>query len=231
MLTPMVKMSDQNREASAYLMEHARRLNATHSRLSRYLTTGSSIAIIGLSSADVILATKHPDIHFTFVLPDANFRARTGLQIPENGRELFANLTEPLSDPRELFDTIIFTEVLEHLMADDELVLSNLYRLMNPGGRLIMSIPNAATFGNRAKLLMGYNIQWPKKRILRGPFGGYGHFREYTLKEIVQLLEPLFIIEEIRGVNGYRRGLSRLINVLPKTYANTLLVIAQRRDT
>jgi 2-polyprenyl-3-methyl-5-hydroxy-6-metoxy-1,4-benzoquinol methylase len=58
------------------------------------------------------------------------------------------------------YDLVIFTEVLEHLLQDDEIIMMNVKKLVRPGGLLLISVPNALTFSNRVKVITGKNIYW-----------------------------------------------------------------------
>lgn len=102
------------------------------------------------------------------------------------------------------FDFIIFSGVLEHLLCDDSLVLKNLRMLLKPNGSVFFTVPNAANFINRVKLALGKNIHWSKTDIIGGTeFGGYGHIREYTKKELVELVTPIFDIIRFVPINDY----------------------------
>lgn len=69
---------------------------------------------------------------------------------------------------------------------------------------MFLAVPNAASFINRLKLLLGKNIHWSKKDILGGTeFGGYGHIREYTKKEIEALVSSLFNVITFIPINDY----------------------------
>jgi SAM-dependent methyltransferase len=48
--------------------------------------------------------------------------------------------------PDQLFDSVIMTEVLEHL-PDPELALKEIYRVLKAGGILALSVPNGRTYG------------------------------------------------------------------------------------
>jgi SAM-dependent methyltransferase len=71
-----------------------------------------------------------------------------GLQCSAVDRDYLVNLaqTEPAS-----FDVIFLMDVLEHVDKAEQLrLLSAIYQLLAPGGRLILSVPNAnASFGLR----------------------------------------------------------------------------------
>jgi len=87
------------------------------------------------------------------------------------------------------FDVIIFTEVLEHLCVPPSLVLAEVKRVLRPGGKLLLSVPNIATLHKRLKLLFGKNILPPADRQLNGDkIHGYGHLHEYTMGEIEAIL-------------------------------------------
>jgi 2-polyprenyl-3-methyl-5-hydroxy-6-metoxy-1,4-benzoquinol methylase len=52
------------------------------------------------------------------------------------------------------FDVIVFADVLEHLQDPIEL-LKDYRKLLNPGGEIVISIPNVAHWSNRLGLLFG----------------------------------------------------------------------------
>ena len=82
------------------------------------------------------------------------------------------------------YDVIVFAEVIEHLYTAPELVLGYLAGLLSPGGVLLLQTPNAVSLRKRVKLALGRN---PFERIRRSR-SNPGHFREYTLAELVELL-------------------------------------------
>ena len=77
------------------------------------------------------------------------------------------------------FDYVICFQVIEHITNDVELV-KEIRRVLKPGGKLLMSTPNI------------------KMTLSRNPF----HIREYTVKQMREILNPLFTITEVRGVFG-----------------------------
>lgn len=56
--------------------------------------------------------------------------------------------------PKKYFDVIVFSDVLEHLYAPEE-VLVKYKKLLKKGGRIIVSIPNVAFWQIRLHLLIG----------------------------------------------------------------------------
>jgi SAM-dependent methyltransferase len=83
------------------------------------------------------------------------------------------------------YEIIVFAEVIEHLYTAPELVLAYLRQLLAPGGLLILQTPNAVSLRKRVKMALGTN---PFERI-RTDRSNPGHYREYTLAEIIDVLQ------------------------------------------
>ena len=82
------------------------------------------------------------------------------------------------------FGLVLFCEVLEHLVEDPVAVLTEINRVTEVGGHLVLTTPNVARAENVARLLNGDNLYDPYSGF--GPYGR--HNREYTLDELRQLL-------------------------------------------
>lgn len=81
------------------------------------------------------------------------------------------------------FDTIIWTETLEHLTCDPSFAWHEANTYLKKGGKVIFSVPNALYWIRAIQLLLGKNIDDPYS--WHGPFGR--HNRLYTPKEIKEL--------------------------------------------
>ena len=77
------------------------------------------------------------------------------------------------------FDFIVSFQVIEHI-EDDEFFSRELYRVLKPGGKLILTTPNI------------------KMSLTRNPW----HIREYTPKQLHDLLNSIFPEVEMKGVFG-----------------------------
>lgn len=214
-----------DKDVSDYYRDHQKRVILTLNLLRKHIDDNVlSVANIGFSDVDHLILNMMGRRKVSFIVPE-EFRP----YIKANGAEyVFADIIDGInSEIREKFDLVIFTEVLEHIFAPDKDVMRNVFSLLRPGGIICFSLPNIATFANRIKLLIGKNVFWSKESQVNGVFGGYGHIREYTLKEAVDLMRDFRIIK-IRGISGYRTGFKRLLNVLPASFQNTIVIIGRR---
>jgi 2-polyprenyl-3-methyl-5-hydroxy-6-metoxy-1,4-benzoquinol methylase len=71
-------------------------------------------------------------------------------------------------------DAVFAGEIIEHLVDTDAFV-AELRRVLRPGGILVITTPNLASFENRVKLLLGRYPVWVDYRL-----AGSGHVRAYT---------------------------------------------------
>lgn len=89
--------------------------------------------------------------------------------------------------PDNYFDLVIFTEVIEHLTVHPKFCLDEIKRVLKKNGRIILSTPNVADFSNIYSLIRGRNITEIENYYRTKPYAG--HRREYTIKEIKELLK------------------------------------------
>jgi 2-polyprenyl-3-methyl-5-hydroxy-6-metoxy-1,4-benzoquinol methylase len=83
------------------------------------------------------------------------------------------------------FNVIIFTEVLEHVLAPPTTVFDELYNRLDSDGKLIFGTPNFARLKNRILASQG---QTPLGQFHPDDVHGHGHVREYTLNECMRFL-------------------------------------------
>jgi SAM-dependent methyltransferase len=98
------------------------------------------------------------------------------------------------------FDAVMFCEVIEHLTENPVFTLSEIHRVLRPGGWLLISTPNAARSGNLLRLFFGGNVF--DQYHLGAPLKGSRHSREYTLRELGGLVAGTgFRVEVATGRN------------------------------
>lgn len=84
----------------------------------------------------------------------------------------------------EAFDVVLAGEILEHLVLNPFNLFVETERILKPGGRLIVTTPNAVRLVNVAAILAGENIFDKFHHVVHGR-----HNREYTLAELRALVE------------------------------------------
>lgn len=90
------------------------------------------------------------------------------------------------------FSTVVCGELIEHLFEDPMHLMSEVNRILKPGGHFVVTTPNVAALRGISAILQGYHPGFFHAYIK--PAGGSGevdarHNREYTPREIHQLLE------------------------------------------
>lgn len=130
---------------------------------------------------------------------------------------------ESLNNISQKYDVITCADVLEHLISP-EVVLRRLSILLNPGGLIIISLPNVAFLSNRLHLLLG-NWNYKKYGILDRT-----HLRFYSIKSGCRMIESASLqITKIKPYNqfGVLRYISPLDKLLPSLFAYQFIVIAK----
>jgi len=82
------------------------------------------------------------------------------------------------------FDVVLFCEIIEHLLTDPVHALTEIRRVLKPGGDLVLTTPNVARLDNARKIIAGENVYDPYSG--HGPYGR--HNREYTQEDLFSLL-------------------------------------------
>lgn len=81
------------------------------------------------------------------------------------------------------FDFVLFSETIEHLNFYPLEIFNEIYRVLKPGGQVVITTPNLVRLNNRIKILLGQSINYDIKMSY-----DYGvHYREYTASEIKYL--------------------------------------------
>jgi methionine biosynthesis protein MetW len=112
-------------------------------------------------------------------------------------RAKVASLEHGLPFADEVFDTVIFGEVIEHLY-DPDAALLEISRVLKRNGRLVLTTPNLAYWVNRLLLLSGTHPIFPEvsvhvqlgrrhKKLGQGN-PAVGHIRVFTLPALKDML-------------------------------------------
>jgi SAM-dependent methyltransferase len=119
--------------------------------------------------------------------------------------DLNADVRLPFGDGE--FDFVFAGDVIEHLYSPDHL-LTEVARLLSPGGYAILTTPNLASWRNRLVLLVGwqpFGTEVSTRYRLGNPFAPRGipsgHIRVFVPRSLRELLERYgFEIASLRGL-------------------------------
>lgn len=96
---------------------------------------------------------------------------------------------EELPYPKNSFDYVILGDVIEHMMDTDEL-LQKCYKVLKPGGHIIITTPNLASLARRAMLLLGISPYVEYSLFLdTNGLPSVGHIRYFTVSTLERLLK------------------------------------------
>jgi SAM-dependent methyltransferase len=130
---------------------------------------------------------------------------------------------ERLPWPDASVDVVICNQVLEHLK-NIWLPMSEMHRVLRPGGHAVLSVPNLASLHNR--VLLGLGRQPTSIRVF-GP-----HVRGYAWSEFRQLVEKdgAYSVEAARGAGFYPvpSPWSAPLSALWKGASHTIVLLARK---
>jgi SAM-dependent methyltransferase len=136
-------------------------------------------------------------------------------------------------------DVVIMSELIEHLVDPDN-ALDEAWRVLVPGGTVLLSTPNLAAWYNRVLLAIGVQPAFTEVS-LRGIYGRpgnevVGHLRIFTRRALLSLLRAIgFTDIRIKGapyhdVPGPLRPLDRLFCHVPSLSSNLLAAARKPAD-
>lgn len=178
-----------------YLPVYLEKMKEVRSFLDRY---GRKKKIIDLGCGEGVLVEEYRRKGFNITGLDLNFQSK----FVKKG-----NLLNPKL-PRNHYDIILCLDVIEHLhFREQKTAISNMARMLKPGGKLLITIPNLAHFASRFTfLLMGKLIRTSK--IER-------HVGDRPIGEYLQLLRPHFTIKKRKGLFPTLPLISALTYLVP----------------
>lgn len=203
-------MTDAPLETSC-LFERVRRRaeadgKADYFRLHRYRFAAMLQVMDAAAGVEVLEVGVNPG-HFTELLVGAGFRVRGVDLDPERRRDLWRRLgvevrrvnleREPLPFDAATFDWVVFSEVIEHLVYSPLPVLREFWRVLRPGGRVLITTPNELYLKSRLRTILRA-ILWTSltpraefrhQMLLEGEARYTTHARTYTMDELTWLVE------------------------------------------
>ncbi len=127
---------------------------------------------------------------------------------------------DPLPFAGQLFEVIVFCDILEHLWQPEK-VLQSFQHYLKPGGIMVASIPNVANISIRLKLLLG---RWDYQ-----PSGilDEGHVRFYTRRTMRSLFEKSGLRLRQEG-SAPRYGCETISRLWPTLLANQFIFVLEK---
>jgi SAM-dependent methyltransferase len=188
-----------------YILEHA----ASGATSPRILDVGAQFGSLAVYSVKLGCHAAAVDYG-----PAAKIFARVATDLGVDYKECDLGAAPlPFSDNQ--FDFVTYTDVMEHHSFSPKRVLQEIYRVLVPGGRVIVVTPNHASVYNRLKLLFGGSVNddfdyffdlCANERIYEG------HHREYTRAEMkTALCRTKFQVRECRVIE---QDLTSLVHYL-----------------
>ncbi|HMC60806.1 MAG TPA: methyltransferase domain-containing protein, partial [Candidatus Solibacter sp.] len=98
---------------------------------------------------------------------------------------------DPFPYPDGHFSTVLCGELIEHLFEDPMHLMSEVNRILKPGGHFVLTTPNVAALRGISAILQGYHPGFLHAYIRPSDSGEVDarHNREYTPREIHKLME------------------------------------------
>jgi len=119
--------------------------------------------------------------------------------------DLYNAETDEYPYPDDRFDTVICCELLEHLYEDPMHLMSEVNRILKPGGMLLLSTPNTCSLRAVQAALLGYHpglfhhYVIPNEKGERDP----RHAREYAPRDVQALFEAAGLAVERMETGAY----------------------------
>lgn len=122
------------------------------------------------------------------------------------------NSISPLSEfPSASFDLVLLGEVFEHILNSPAGLLAGVFRVLRPGGLVILTTPNPSSIANAVRLLRDQYVLWGTSEFLRETKldgdriidRGDIHYREYPAWVVQDLMTEIgFLVGGVKYVGA-----------------------------
>lgn len=175
---------------------------------------GNNKDVLDLGGRDGILTRHYMDSN-RVVIADADCGALSYAREHYGVETIEVNLNERLAIDEDSVDVVVMAEVLEHLPYP-KFVLSEVQRVLKPGGIFVGSVPLAYHIIDRWKVVRG------KKLTIAGD---PTHLQFFKYEEAIELLSNFFDICEIKILKGGKKG-----ERFPNLFARDIAFLCKNRE-
>ena len=160
-------------------------------------TAGDQLLEVGCGGGHVL--RMFPEAELTGVDVSGEMLRRAKANLEGLSATLLKGQLQDLNLPSGGFDKLVCTEVLEHAF-DPDAVLSEMKRLMRPGGRAVITFPNDHLINTLKAVIRGSGLTVlpPLRRVSWG--GDHYHLHVWRIPEMRQLLSSYFTVADVRLV-------------------------------
>ena len=226
------------RDWDNYLFDHSRRFASDVDHIAKFVPAGAKILEVGARPYFLTKALLARGYGMTVL--DAHPPSEAERALMPGAAYLKCDLdTDTVPAEDGTFDAVICNEVFEHLRIDLIHSLSELLRVLKPGGHLLLSTPNLRSLTGLYNLLVrgeAYSCigdVYENFRDVRNGPGNMGHIREYTPKEVTTFLSKVGfevdgLIFRSRGCYTRSQRLYHLLTVVNPSLRPFFSVVARK---
>ncbi|MFB3777415.1 MAG: glycosyltransferase [Bryobacteraceae bacterium] len=232
----LLRWTPEDTEARAYVDTHLTRIEKTLSIIppggpgDRILEMGAYFQM----TPELHYRLGYPEVRGCYLGPLGEVEHKTVQAADGKTFECDLDLFDAEKDifpyPDEHFSTVLCCELIEHLASDPMHMMSEINRILKPGGHLVLTTPNLASLRALSALLLGYHpglFSVYLRPTEEGKPADARHHREYTPLEIHLLLEDAGFEVSLLETGAFREaphpGLAWVVHLLERYQLATKL--------
>ena len=197
-----------------FLQNHQRRYESDLALVKRYYQGGELLEIGAAPCHFTVCLQQHGyPLHAVDLQPDRFLPIIRKYHLPITKCDIER---EPLPFQQGRFALVLLNEVFEHLRIDPVATLTEIHRVLRPGGCLLLTTPNLYALRSILSLVGGNGFDDPYEQFRKlHTLGHMGHVRVYTARQIRDFLAAAGFRElEVyyRFFKSRRRALGPLID-------------------
>jgi len=228
------KIQPKNVELLHYHEFHADRYYLTYKMLSKHIKEGDKVLDIGPNPYYTTLFMHLNKVQVSGVsggynlknIPEPQKEEKTETKLGDREYQFKINTGCNLEEDKlpfadNFFDCVLFLEIIEHFIKNPINALTEIARVLRPGGKLILTTDNSHSMVKLIKFLSFKPIYWPYS----DQYFGDRHNREYMPMEILKLLSGVGykdVSVNLKNLSPYSSAQAPLGKKLGYLFSNTL---------